>query len=124
MLGVHHLAVLVSDLDRAETFYCNVLGLPLKQRWTDDHGRPRSFWVHLTHGTFLAIERSDARPKEADRGWHCVALGIEPAERSTWREKLKAAGITLERESDFTMYFRDPDGNLLGLSHYPAAKQG
>ena len=27
--------------------------------------------------------------------------------------------VPIERESPYTLYTRDPDGNLIGLSHYP-----
>lgn len=123
LLSVHHLAVTVRDLDRAERFYGAVLGLPVKQRWLDDAGAPRSIWFELGGGAFLAVERF-AEPCEHDGqrrgpGWHCVALGIAPAERRAWRARLEAAGVPIERESDFTLYVRDPEQNLLGLSHYP-----
>jgi catechol 2,3-dioxygenase-like lactoylglutathione lyase family enzyme len=110
---IHHLAVLVEDLARAEAFYVGVLGLPILRRWTDDVGAPRSFWLDL-EGAFLAVERGEPRG-----GLHCVALAITNQERETWRARLTSAGVAIERESPFTLYFRDPEGNLLGLSHYP-----
>jgi glyoxylase I family protein len=123
MLALHHLAVVVRDLDRAEAFYAGVLGLPVVRRWDDDAGRPRSVWVELGAGAFLAIERAAAPgPRRGDDapGWHCVALAIDASERGWWRDRLSAAGHPVERESPFTLYARDPDGNLVALSHYPA----
>jgi catechol 2,3-dioxygenase-like lactoylglutathione lyase family enzyme len=120
-LAVHHLAVLVRDLPRAEAFYGGVLGLPVDRRWTDDHGAPRSVWLTLGGGAFLAIELArgpDPRPADAS-GWHCVALAIRVEEREPMRRRLAEAGFPVERESAFTLYVRDPEGNLLGLSHYP-----
>ncbi len=120
-LAVHHLAVVVADLDRAERFYVGVLGLPVVRRWTDDAGQPRSVWVEIG-GAFLAIERAHAagpvRAGEAP-GWHCVALAITAAERQTWTGRLAASAIPIERESDYSIYFRDPDNNLIALSHHP-----
>jgi len=126
--ALHHLAVVVEDLDRAEAFYAQVLGLCVVRRWDDAQGQPRSLWLGLGGGAFLAIEkagdpgqRSGAHAdQDADPGWHCVALAIAPEERSAWRGRLAAAGVRIERESPYTLYLRDPDGNLLGLSHYPA----
>jgi catechol 2,3-dioxygenase-like lactoylglutathione lyase family enzyme len=46
-LAVHHLAVVVRDLERAEAFYAGVLGLPVAQRWADEAGAPRSVWLSL-----------------------------------------------------------------------------
>lgn len=121
-LSIHHLAVIVRDLDRAEAFYTGVLGLPVVRRWTDEAGAPRSIWLGLGGGGFLAVERAGADgPIRADAapGWHCVALGIAPGEREAWRRRLAAAGVSIERESPYSMYVRDPEGNLVALSHYP-----
>ncbi|WP_437736271.1 VOC family protein [Sorangium sp. So ce1335] len=121
-LSVHHLAVVVRDLDLAEAFYAGVLGLPVMRRWTDETGAPRSVWLELGGGAFLAVERAGADgPTRADGapGWHCVALGIAPSERDAWRRRLAASGVAIERESAYSMYARDPEGNLVALSHYP-----
>ncbi|MGZ3417306.1 MAG: VOC family protein [Polyangiales bacterium] len=115
-MQVHHLAVVVADLSRAEAFYVGVLGLPVVQRWEQ-----RSIWVDL-EGAFLAIELATAPgPTRVDQapGFHCLAMRIPTKERETWRSRLAAAGHPVERESPFTLYVRDPDGNLVGLSHHP-----
>jgi glyoxylase I family protein len=121
-LHVHHVAVLVSDLERAQAFYTNVLGLPLLRRHDDDAGQLRSVWVSLGDGAFLALEKaSDAGPLRAQGapGWHCMALTIDASDREVWRARLATAAIPIERESPFTLYARDPDGNLVALSHHP-----
>jgi len=120
-LAIHHLAVVVHDLERAERFYSGLLGLPVLKRWSDDHGQPRSIWLELENGTFLAVERASTHGARADGdpGWHCVALGISRSDREMWRTKLEAAGHPVIRSSDFTLYVRDPEGQLVGLSHYP-----
>jgi glyoxylase I family protein len=120
--SVHHLAVVVRDLERAEAFYAGVLGLPVVKRWSDDAGAPRSVWLGLGSSGFLAVERAAAGgPTRADEapGWHCVALGIAPETRETWRSRFAEAGVRVERESAYSMYVRDPEGNLVALSHYP-----
>lgn len=121
---MHHLAVLVRDLARAEAFYGAVLGLAVKARHADERGAPRSIWFALEGESFLAVEKAD--PRQATRrddqpGWHCVALAIEPSERAAWKEKLTAAGHPVERESPYTLYARDPEGTLIALSHHPVA---
>ncbi len=121
-LSLHHLAVTVADLALAERFYAGVLGLPVERRWADAAGAPRSIWLGLGAGAFLAVERyqGDADARAGDRpGWHCVALAIAPSSRATWRARLAEAGFPVERESDFTLYVRDPESNLVALSHYP-----
>ena len=112
-MKVHHLAVVFSDLGRAEAFYSGVLGLPVVKRWEE-----RAVWLALDGEAFLALERAGSGGGRSDTapGWHCVALAIDVSERETWR-----ARVTVERESPHTLYTRDPDGNLVGLSHYPCA---
>ena len=120
--AVHHLAVRTSDLAASERFYSGVLGLPALERFVHPDGSSRSGWVGLPDGTFLALEatRQGARRRDDhDAGWHCIALRIEVADRERWRQRLEEAGHPVERESDFTLYVRDPDGALVGLSHHP-----
>lgn len=122
LLPIHHLAVVVRDLPRSEAFYSQVLGLPVVRRWTDEAGAPRSVWLGLGGGAFLAVERAAADgPTRIDAapGWHCVALGIPAEARERWRQRLAEAGAPVERESSYTLYARDPEGNLVALSHYP-----
>lgn len=124
--GAHHVAVCVRDLARAEAFYGGVLGLPVLRRWSDGGGRPRSVWLDAGGDTFLAIERAErTEPLRDDSapGWHCVALRIGRGEREAWRERLSRAGHPVERETDFTLYVRDPEGALVGLSHWPDASR-
>jgi catechol 2,3-dioxygenase-like lactoylglutathione lyase family enzyme len=127
-LAVHHLAVVAVDLERAAKFYVGVLGLRELRRWDDAQGRLRSIWCELGGGAFLAIERAETEgPRRDDLapGFHCVALGIRPDERDTWRERFTRAGVAVFRESAYTLYVRDPEGNIVGLSHFPdAARAG
>ncbi len=119
--GVHHLAVRTPDLLAAERFYVHVLGLPVMERLAHPDGSPRSIWITLPGGAFLALEATPEGRQRADDepGWHCVALSIARADREAWRERLAEAGHPVERESDFTLYARDPGGALVALSHYP-----
>lgn len=120
--GVHHLAVLVDDLRRAEDFYVGVLGLDVIQRHDDARGGHRSTWVALDATRFLAIERFEGQPREpaGERlGHHCLALDIVKEDREAWIAHLTERGIPIERETAFTIYVRDPDGALVAFSHYP-----
>jgi glyoxylase I family protein len=120
--GVHHLAVVVRDLARAERFYRRLFSFAVVRRWNDERGRPRSVWLALDARVFLAVERAGPKgPRRADLapGWHCVALAIDRRERDVWRRRLERAGVAIERETAYTLFVRDPDGNLLGLTHYP-----
>ena len=121
ILGTSHVAVVTRDLHASERFYVGVLGLPVLVRYEDDGGKHRSTWVGLD-GVFLALERASADGPQRDDaapGLHCLALRIRASDRNAWRAHFAAVGLAVERESKFSVYVRDPDGVLVGLSHYP-----
>lgn len=121
-LGVHHVAVKVADLARAESFYVALLGLPLLRRWPSSDGRQdRSVWLDLGNGAFLALERCEAGPPKSENasGIHLVALRIRRDEREAWTRRLVRAGCAIYQQTDFTLYVQDPEGNRVGLSHWP-----
>ncbi len=126
--GVHHIAIQVADLPRAERFYCGVLGLAVLRRWPAaeaDAGRAaeRSLWLDTGGDAFLALERVTSDPAaradiEGRPGLHLVALRIPRAERAAWEARLEASGAPIYHRTEFTLYVRDPEGNRVGLSHY------
>ena len=125
--AVHHLAVKVRDLDRAEAFYAGVLQLTITRRHDDERGRPRSIWFGLGGTTFLAVERAErGEPVRFDDapGWHCIALAIPLEEREAWRARLAEKGFPVEHETAYTLYVRDPEGAVVALSHHPVSIAG
>jgi hypothetical protein len=38
--------------------------------------------------------------------------------RASWTARLAAAGVAVEAQTEFTLYFRDPDGRRVALSAY------
>ena len=120
---LHHIAVKVADLVIAEAFYVSVLGLPVLRRWPlSDGGGERSLWLDLGAGAFLAVERAEetgSAKSEGAPGIHLVVVSIPRGERKAWVDRLAAAGHPVYRQSDYTLYVRDPEGNRIGLSHWP-----
>jgi len=123
---IHHVAVKVADLARAEAFYVGVLGLPVLRRWPWPEGRgERSLWLDLGAGAFLALERANdfgTEKAEGTPGLHLIALHIPRSEREAWIAKLAQAGHPIYHHTDHTIYVRDPEGNRIGLSHWPDAR--
>ena len=122
---IHHVAIKVADLPRAEAFYARVLGLPVLRRWPAPDGKgERSLWLDLGQGAFLAIERAEqggAMKAEDAPGIHLFALAILADEREDWAKRLARAGHPVVLCTDYTLYVRDPEGNRVGLSHWPIA---
>jgi catechol 2,3-dioxygenase-like lactoylglutathione lyase family enzyme len=119
-------AVQTNDLAASERFYIDVLGLTRGARHYRPDGTHRATWVHLPDGSFLALEvaGSPVRRNDPDPGLHCLALSISATEREAWRRRLAERGHPVERETGFTLYVRDPDGVLVGLSHHPVCHKG
>jgi glyoxylase I family protein len=114
---IHHLALRTQDVSRLEAFYRDVVGL---SRAPDE--RPagaRSVWLTASR-TRVMIEPREPEEEAIPRGsMDLVAFAIDPAERARFEARLERAAVTIEQRTDFTLYFRDPDGRRLAVSHYP-----
>ncbi len=124
LLGLHHLAIRVIDLERVGAFYRDVLGLPELARHKSTDGGERSIWLALPGGAFLALEKEDgsavAPPSGAGRLGYCVlALRIWREQRSAIVGELRRRGAPVVHETRWTIYIEDPEGNRIGLSHHP-----
>ena len=121
--AVHHIAIKVRDLARAEHFFVQTLGLAVLRRWpAPDGAGERSLWLDLGAGAFLALEKSSNQRERLaadDPGLHLLALRIERAERQAWIDRLASAGVPPYEQTAFTIYCKDPEGNRIGLSHWP-----
>lgn len=112
---LHHIAIRVHDLERCLAFYRDVLGLR-------ELSRPRAGSVWLALGdAILMLEHTPADPAsetfETERpGLHLLALSIPSGERERWERKLRGKIV---HRTQHTLYVRDPEGNRVGLSHFP-----
>jgi glyoxylase I family protein len=125
-LTFHHVAIQCADLARCERFYRDVLGLPVLRRWPREDGGDRSVWLAVEGDGpgFLALERAEEAPasrpwRDGKAGLHLVALHIPAVERAAWEDRLQAAGVPVVHRTRWTIYFHDPEGNRIGLTHYP-----
>ena len=126
-VGVHHVALQVRDLPLMEAFYRDVLGLSVLRRWPAADGRgDRSVWLDLGERGFLALEQVPGDPAAEGATWltnraglHLLALGIPPATRADWLAHLTAAHVPIAHHTPYTIYVLDPEGNRVGLSHWP-----
>jgi glyoxylase I family protein len=55
------------------------------------------------------------------QGYLMIALRITRAARADWEARLAAAGVAVVHRTAYTIYVADPEGNRVGLSHWPDA---
>lgn len=118
--GLHHTALISSDVERTIAFYQGVLGFPLTEL-IDNRDYPGSshFFFDIGHSNLLAFfdfPGLDVGPyAEVLGGLHHVAISVEPARWEALVEKLTEAGVEHVVHSGVSVYFRDPDGARIEL---------
>jgi glyoxylase I family protein len=129
--GFHHLAIQVHSLEETAAFYRRVLGLAELQRHHRPDGTLRSIWLEVPgpSGGFLALEETSAEPARDDfrtdrPGPLLLALRIDRDQRDATLAQLERQGVPVLHQTRWTLYFRDPEGNRIALSHHPDDAQG
>jgi catechol 2,3-dioxygenase-like lactoylglutathione lyase family enzyme len=112
----------VDDLDAAERFYTDVLGL---ERFARAEGRHVFFRsgesVFLLFNPAATLQPSGEVPTHGARGPGHVAFAMAQADIPAWREQLGRSGVAIEAEITWptggrSLYFRDPSGNSIELT--------
>ena len=122
--GVHHLALLSSDVERTITFYQDLLEFPLTDLFENrDYRGSTHFFFDIGHGNLLAF--FDLPGLDLDGyaevlgGLHHLAISVEPERWEYLKAKLEAAGIVTQQASGSSLYFQGPDGERLELIKDP-----
>jgi catechol 2,3-dioxygenase-like lactoylglutathione lyase family enzyme len=118
--GIHHTALICSDVRRTVDFYQNIVGFPLIEMFENrDLAGSTHFFFDLGNGNALAffdLPGVDPGPyAEVLGGLHHLAISVSPDDWKAARERLDAAGIQYQLESGTSIYVPDPDGTRLEL---------
>jgi catechol 2,3-dioxygenase-like lactoylglutathione lyase family enzyme len=118
--GLHHFALLSSDVERTIRFYQELLEFPLTELFENrDYQGSNHFFFDVGNGNRLAFfdfPGLDVGPyQEVLGGLHHIAISVEPGRWERLRRKLDDAGVEYLLESQVSIYFRDPDGARLEL---------
>ena len=125
LTGVIETAVYVDHLARARSFYEDVLGLrPMlfDDRFCAYDVAGRSvFLLFLRGSTVNGVAAGSGRipPHDGHGGLH-MAFSVDTAELDAWSARLAEHAVAIESRITWprggtSLYFRDPDGNLLEL---------
>jgi catechol 2,3-dioxygenase-like lactoylglutathione lyase family enzyme len=121
--GVSELVLEVVDLEAAERFYSEVLGLPVVERWP---GRD-AIWVMAGDRTRIGLWKPQVGLFGSRGGVHVhFAMHIPDADYDAAVERLRELGVEVE-QTEFegagrAAYVNDPDGNLVELWTWDVAE--
>ena len=124
--GILETALYVDDLDAAERFYTDVLGLSLIERQANRH-----VFFRCGHGVLLLFNAittampgtiaGQTIPPHGAHGSGHMAFAVRDEEIAAWRRRLQEASVAIESEiawpqGGHSLYFRDPSGNSVELA--------
>ena len=118
--GLHHTALISSDVERTVRFYQELLGFPLTELIDNrDYAGSSHFFFDIGNRNLLAFfdfPGLDVGPyAEVLGGLHHLAISVEPARWEEIVARLTEAGVEHVIHSDVSVYFRDPDGARIEL---------
>jgi catechol 2,3-dioxygenase-like lactoylglutathione lyase family enzyme len=122
--GVHHIALISSDVERTVRFYQEVLEFPLTDIFENrDYKGSNHFFFDVGNGNLLAffdLPGLDLGPyAEVLGGLHHLAISVVPERWRKLKANLDAAGVEYQLESGTSIYFKDPDGARVELISDP-----
>jgi catechol-2,3-dioxygenase len=123
--GILETSLYIDDMDRARAFYEGVLGL--QPMFSDSrltaYAIARNILLLFQKGTTeQAVKLRDGNiPSHGGAGELHVAFSIAKDELGSWIDHLAEIGVSIVGRNGWSrggesIYFRDPDGNLLELA--------
>lgn len=121
-LGLFEMVLEVSDLERSERFYHEVIGLPIADRWGEER---QATFLTLGREGFLGlwpVETGGPNAIHGGRGGAHVhfALLVPPGSLPAFAARINAAGHQTEHHEfapgNLALYVTDPDGHVLELT--------
>jgi catechol 2,3-dioxygenase-like lactoylglutathione lyase family enzyme len=122
--GVHHVALICSDVERTVRFYDGLLGFPLIEMFENrDYAGSTHFFFDLGHGNTLAFFDLPGLAlgpyAEVLGGHHHLAISIERPQWQQIKDRFDDRGIDYAHVDGSSLYFLGPDGERLELISDP-----
>jgi len=122
--GVHHVALVSSDVEQTIRFYQEVLEFPLTELFENrDYPGSTHFFFDIGHENALAFFDFPGLEvgsyEEVLGGLHHLAISVEPEKWARLKSRLDDLGIEYAHIHGSSIYFRGPDGERLELISDP-----
>src|SRR3954469_1817389 len=113
--GVHHVALISSDVETTVDFYQKLLQLPLTEMFENrDYGGSTHFFFDIGNGNALAFFDLPGldlgQYAEVLGGLHHLAISVEPERWQHLKDKFDAEGVPYVHIDGSSLYLSDPDG--------------
>ena len=118
--GLHHTALISSDVETTVRFYQDLLGFPLTELIENrDYPGSSHFFFDIGNGNLLAFfdfPGLDVGPyAEVLGGLHHLAISMDPQRWQAIVDRFEEHGVAHEIHSEVSVYFTDPDGARIEL---------
>lgn len=122
--GVHHQALISSDVERTIAFYQDLLEFPLTELFENrDYEGSTHFFFDIGNGNALAFFDFPGlgldKYQEVLGGHHHLAISMPTDNWERVKGKLEEAGVEMFLAGGSSMYFTGPDGERLELISDP-----
>jgi len=123
--GIDHVAINVSDLDKALEFYTKVLGLKITER---EYSKPGIEYFLDCGASLVGLIQGEREGeehffKDGGIGANHVSFRTSTGDFDKIVEELKERKVPIhffkKREKSWSVYFSDPDGNKLEITAWP-----
>jgi catechol 2,3-dioxygenase-like lactoylglutathione lyase family enzyme len=128
--GLDHIVLNVTDVERSLEFYSGVLGLPAERVEGWRKGELPFPSVRINEGTIVDLVKAKEGLDERRLNLAHFCLVCDDADLDAVAQELTSLGVTIEvgparrsgaRGMALSIYFRDPDDNLIELRTYAGA---
>jgi catechol 2,3-dioxygenase-like lactoylglutathione lyase family enzyme len=118
--GLHHQALISSDVERTIDFYQGLLEFPLTELFENrDYAGSTHFFFDIGNGNALAFFDFPGLGlgdyAEVLGGHHHIAISVTRENWGRLKDKLEASGVAVFELENTSLYFAGPDGERLEL---------
>jgi catechol 2,3-dioxygenase-like lactoylglutathione lyase family enzyme len=127
IIALDHIVLNVADVERSLAFYGGVLGLPAERVDAWRCGELRFPSVRVNEATIIDLVHAPAESGQRQLNLAHFCLVTDAEDLDAVARELTSAGVTIEvgpatrsgaRGNALSIYFRDPDDNLIELRTY------